>query len=79
MMKVLHVFDHSLPHHSGYAFRSECILRAQRELGIDTAQMTGPKHVHDGAASEVVANLAFRRTPQIIPGNGPFAWAGLSR
>ena len=29
-MKVLHVFDHSLPLQSGYTFRSLAILREQR-------------------------------------------------
>lgn len=69
-MKVLHVFDHSLPHHSGYAFRSECILRAQRELGIETAQLTGPKHVHEGGSTETIGELTFRRTPEVITGGG---------
>jgi glycogen(starch) synthase len=28
-MKVLHVFDHSIPLHSGYTFRSLSLLRGQ--------------------------------------------------
>jgi hypothetical protein len=32
-MKILHVFDHTLPLHSGYTFRSAAILRNQRKLG----------------------------------------------
>jgi PEP-CTERM/exosortase A-associated glycosyltransferase len=69
-VKVLHVFDHSLPHHSGYAFRSECILKAQRDLGIQTVQLTGPKHVHEGKLRERIGDLEFRRTPQVVAGTG---------
>ena len=32
-LRILHVFDHSLPLHSGYSFRSLAILREQRALG----------------------------------------------
>ena len=31
-LRILHVFDHSLPLHSGYTFRSANILREQRKL-----------------------------------------------
>ncbi|MCB1842287.1 MAG: glycosyltransferase, exosortase A system-associated [Halioglobus sp.] len=43
-MKVLHVLDHSIPLHSGYTFRSRSILREQRSMGWQTAQITSPKH-----------------------------------
>lgn len=43
-LRILHVLDHSLPLHSGYAFRTAAILREQRRLGWDTIQVTGPKH-----------------------------------
>ena len=33
-MKILHVFDHTLPLHSGYTFRSAAILRNQRKMGF---------------------------------------------
>lgn len=42
-MRILHVLDHSLPLHSGYAFRSAAILREQQRMGWVTAQVTGPK------------------------------------
>ena len=34
-MRVLHLIDHSVPHHSGYSFRSRYIVQIQRRLGID--------------------------------------------
>ena len=43
-MHILHVFDHSIPLHSGYTFRSRAILREQRKLGWTTAHVTSPKH-----------------------------------
>jgi glycogen(starch) synthase len=43
-MRILHILDHSIPHHSGYAFRTLSILRQQRQLGWHTVQLTGPKH-----------------------------------
>ena len=43
-MKILHIFDHSLPLQSGYTFRSMAILRAQRERGWQTVQLTTPRH-----------------------------------
>ncbi len=43
-MHILHVFDHSLPLHSGYTFRSRAILREQRNLGWTTCHLTSPKH-----------------------------------
>jgi PEP-CTERM/exosortase A-associated glycosyltransferase len=43
-LKVLHILDHSLPLHSGYAFRSQNILTAQRERGWLPVGLTSPKH-----------------------------------
>ena len=39
-MRVLHVLDHSLPLHSGYAFRTKAILRAQAHDGLDVRGIT---------------------------------------
>lgn len=68
-MKILHVFDHSIPLHSGYTFRSRAILREQRRLGWDTAHVTSPKHAAELArqdktmpAEEEVEGLCFYRT-----------------
>ncbi|HEX4911829.1 MAG TPA: TIGR04063 family PEP-CTERM/XrtA system glycosyltransferase [Permianibacter sp.] len=61
-MKVLHVFDHSLPLHSGYTFRSGAILREQRALGFETCHVTGAKQGAYQAASETADGLQFYRT-----------------
>lgn len=42
-MRILHILDHSIPLHSGYAFRTLDILRQQRALGWHTIHLTGPK------------------------------------
>ena len=52
-MKVLHVFDHSLPLQSGYTFRSLAILREQRRHGWQTLQLTSGKQGKAGADEEV--------------------------
>jgi PEP-CTERM/exosortase A-associated glycosyltransferase len=51
-MRILHVFDHSLPLQSGYTFRSLSILREQRKLGWETFQLTSPKHTASGSDEE---------------------------
>ena len=61
-MRILHVLDHSLPLHSGYAFRTAEILREQRLLGWDTLQLTTPRQ-QGGSDSEDVAGWRFHRTP----------------
>jgi PEP-CTERM/exosortase A-associated glycosyltransferase len=61
-MKVLHVFDHSIPLHSGYTFRSRSILKQQHKLGIETCHVTSPKHGNDHAEIEVVEGLTFYRS-----------------
>jgi PEP-CTERM/exosortase A-associated glycosyltransferase len=64
-VKILHVFDHSIPLHSGYTFRSRNILRQQRARGWQTAHVTSSKHVDaagPGAAEETVDGLHFYRT-----------------
>ena len=74
-LRVLHVFDHSLPLHSGYTFRSAAILREQRRLGWQTHHLTSPKHQLaagplEGASEERVDDLLFHRTTE-----PPAAWA----
>ncbi|MGA7181636.1 MAG: TIGR04063 family PEP-CTERM/XrtA system glycosyltransferase [Thiobacillaceae bacterium] len=63
-MRILHVFDHSIPLHSGYTFRSAAILREQRALGWETLHLTSPKQVGCKVAEETVDGLHFHRTPQ---------------
>ncbi|WP_138379646.1 TIGR04063 family PEP-CTERM/XrtA system glycosyltransferase [Luteithermobacter gelatinilyticus] len=65
-MHILHVFDHSIPLHSGYTFRSYQILKEQRRLGYETLQVTGLKQ-HSGGqqgegSRERVEDLEFFRT-----------------
>ena len=61
-MRVLHVLDHSLPLHSGYAFRSASILREQRRLGWITAQVTGPKQAC-AEPRQTIDGVCYVRTP----------------
>jgi PEP-CTERM/exosortase A-associated glycosyltransferase len=87
-MRVLHVLDHSLPLHSGYAFRTAAILREQRALGYETFHLTTPRHRaaptsawtprEAAAASETAEGLSFFRTPfaggwrSRVPRVGPY-------
>lgn len=61
-LRVLHVLDHSLPHHSGYAFRTLSILREQRRLGWETFQLTSPKQGESDGDEESVDGWHFHRT-----------------
>jgi PEP-CTERM/exosortase A-associated glycosyltransferase len=72
-MKILHVFDHSLPLQSGYTYRSLAILRAQREMGWQTIHLTTPRHglaAGAGPASQALEGFVFERTPA-----WPSTWA----
>jgi PEP-CTERM/exosortase A-associated glycosyltransferase len=62
-MRILHVLDHSLPLHSGYAFRTLSILREQRALGWETLQLTTPRHGPSGNEVETIDGWRFHRTP----------------
>ncbi len=66
-MRILHVFDHSIPLHSGYTFRSAAILREQRALGWETFHLTSPKQGEAAAAEEEIDGLCFFRTPAQAP------------
>jgi PEP-CTERM/exosortase A-associated glycosyltransferase len=61
-LRILHIFDHSLPLHSGYTFRSAAILREQRALGWETFHLTSPKHDVAEADEEEFDGLHFYRT-----------------
>ena len=61
-MRILHVLDHSLPLHSGYAFRTAAILREQRSLGYETLQLTTPRQNSGDASFEDIGDLRFHRT-----------------
>jgi PEP-CTERM/exosortase A-associated glycosyltransferase len=61
-LRILHVFDHSLPLHSGYTFRSANILRGQRRLGWETFHLTSPKQLDCQVDEETADGLHFYRT-----------------
>src|SRR5690348_14671453 len=62
-MRILHVFDHSLPLQSGYVTRSLGIIRAQRARGWETIHLTTPRQHRGTAVTENVDGLLFHRTP----------------
>ena len=78
-MRILHVFDHTLPLHSGYTFRSAAILRNQRKLGWETFHLSGPRQLHCEVSEEDADGLHFYRTPKPtsllarLPGSEPIA------
>lgn len=76
MTRVLHILDHSLPMHSGYAFRTRAILKAQQAAGIEVRGITGLRHTQESPAAEVVEGLMFHRTPR-DPGGMAAGLAGM--
>ena len=62
MFRVLHVLDHSLPLHSGYAFRTRAIMKAQIADGLEVRGITGLRHHADGPDVEETEGLTFHRT-----------------
>ncbi|MBI1391210.1 MAG: glycosyltransferase, exosortase A system-associated [Alphaproteobacteria bacterium] len=65
-MRVLHVFDHSVPHQSGYAVRSLAIMAAQERMGWTVAAVTSPRHGSADAAEETINDRVFARTPATL-------------
>lgn len=61
-MRILHVLDHSLPYFSGYSFRSDAILRAQRQLGLEPFAITSPKHEEFASEVETINGIEYHRT-----------------
>ncbi|MDQ4088380.1 MAG: glycosyltransferase, exosortase A system-associated [Pseudomonadota bacterium] len=66
-MRILHVLDHGLPLHSGYAFRTRAIVRAQMARGWEVACLTGPRQGPTASYVEVVDGITFHRTPKLPP------------
>lgn len=61
-LKVLHVLDHSIPLHSGYAFRTLSILIQQRRLGWETCHLTSTRQEGARLPVESVDGFDFHRT-----------------
>ena len=61
-LKVLHVFDHSIPYFSGYTFRSGYILANQRKLGFEPVVLTSCKHEKQAALLETLNGQVYYRT-----------------
>lgn len=78
-MKILHIFDHSIPLHSGYTFRSAALLAGQKALGWQTYHLTSSRQRSYPGPQEQVSELNFHRTPlpnprlSRIPGVGQLA------
>ena len=74
MTRILHVLDHSLPLHSGYAFRTRAILTAQQRAGLDVRAVTSVRHqasLPAGTAMDAVEvhdGLTFHRTMETVTG-----------
>src|SRR5919112_4598093 len=70
-MRILHVLDHGLPLHSGYAFRTRAIVKAQLEQGWQVACLTGPRQGKDGPEVEFIDGITFYRTRPLPPWPSP--------
>lgn len=74
MTRILHVLDHSLPLHSGYAFRTRAIMTAQQRAGLDVRGVTSVRHQASLAAGAIVEpveqhdGLIFHRTMEQVSG-----------
>src|SRR5215472_2814012 len=64
-VRILHIFDHSLPLQSGYVTRSLGIIRAQRAKGWETFHLTTPRHGKTAADEETLDGLTFTRSPTV--------------
>jgi glycogen(starch) synthase len=61
-LRVLHILDHSIPLHSGYAFRSLALLTEQRRMGWETLHLTTPKQGSTATDQEEIDGWVFHRT-----------------
>src|SRR5437773_11366304 len=65
-LTILHILDHSLPVHSGYAHRSDGIFRAQLKRGWRPVALTSAKHGLAGQGSphkeETIDGVRYYRT-----------------
>lgn len=61
-MKVLHVLEYSRPNISGYSLRSDAIIRHQRQIGIETQQLTSQRYQDFTELEEEVEGVVYQRT-----------------
>jgi len=61
-VRILHLFDHSLPLQDGYSSRSWAILQQQQQLGWTVLPVTGPRQGSTADGEEPVKDLIFHRT-----------------
>jgi glycogen(starch) synthase len=62
VLRVLHLQDHSLPHYSGYSFRSRYIVRNLHRRGVDVRVVTSARHDDFEEMEEQVDGLRYFRT-----------------
>ncbi len=62
-MKILHILEYSRPNISGYSLRSDAIIRHQRQLGLETLQLTSQRYQEFNSLAEDVEGVVYQRTP----------------
>tara|TARA_R110002110_G_scaffold415858_2_gene658596 strand:- start:34192 stop:35406 length:1215 start_codon:yes stop_codon:yes gene_type:complete len=60
-LKVLHLFDHSIPLQSGYTFRSRAIMLHQMKMGYQVKALTSERHGRSSSEQEVIDDITFYR------------------
>lgn len=74
-LKVLHILDHSLPLHSGYAFRSHNILQAQGKRGWQPVALTSSRHEQNWKGpyreNQKIDGLRYYRMGSFLPSKSP--------
>ena len=70
-MRILHVLDHGLPLHSGYAFRTRAIIKAQIARGWTVACLTSARQGATEAPREEIDGITFFRTVPPEPARSP--------
>lgn len=66
-MRVLHAVHTSLPFLCGYSIRSGCILRCQRDAGLEVAVVSSAQHPNGEALQEEIEGVPHWRT---VPPSG---------
>src|ERR1044071_105408 len=68
-LKILHILDHSLPIHSGYAYRSQSLFVAQKKRGWYPLVVTSSKHYasaeNEWTECEQIEDILYHRAEKI--------------